>query len=331
MANILLFIKNKEEKERIGDFLKLKNHQVITAESHSAALNLLFSDKKINIVIVEIENANKTDFLNSIKKVREEIQIIITTSSTIVSSAVVEKALDIVEYPANFKKLNEYLKKALQNTGEFLTRGKILLVDDNEELRCLITNLLEEENYEVIMTDEGEKAIDEVKKENYDLILIDVHLPPHRDMEIAKKIHNLSPRSYIVLMIPGEVEKEVRNILGVHSIYYDVLHKPFDYVTLLLTLKYLQKEADDYQHLINRTSSEKVLDYIKEKEEEVKKIYLKEKKVVSQWVIIVILALIIGTISTLAITIIPKFLQGISSKVEQIEKKVDTLEELQRR
>lgn len=331
MASILLFIKNKEEKERIGDFLKLKNHQVITAESHSAALNLLFSDKKINIVIVEIENANKTDFLNSIKKIREEIQIIITTSSTSNFPPMIEKTLGIVEYPTNFKKLNEYLKKALQNTGGFLTRGKILLVDDNEELRSLITNLLEEENYEVIMTDEGEKAIDEVKKENYDLILIDVHLPPHRDMEIAKKIHNLSPRSYIVLMIQGEAEKEVRNILGVHSIYYDVLHKPFDYVTLLLTLKYLQKEADDYQHLTSRTFSEKVSDYVQEEEEKTKKIYLKEKKVVSQWVIIVVLALIVGAISTYALTTIPNFLQGIFSKVEQIEKKINTLEELQRR
>ena len=55
--------------------------------------------------------------------------------------------------------------------------SKILIVEDNEMNRDMLSRRLERKGYEVIMAEDGQKGVDMSKSENPDLILMDLSLP----------------------------------------------------------------------------------------------------------------------------------------------------------
>ena len=51
---------------------------------------------------------------------------------------------------------------------------KILIVDDENDIAELISDILEDEGYETVIANDGKTAIKLVKEENFDLVLLDV-------------------------------------------------------------------------------------------------------------------------------------------------------------
>ena len=66
--------------------------------------------------------------------------------------------------------------------------NKILIIEDDKFLRELISQKLLKEGYDIIEAMDGEKGIEEVKKEKPDLILLDLILPGIDGFEILAKI-----------------------------------------------------------------------------------------------------------------------------------------------
>ncbi len=73
------------------------------------------------------------------------------------------------------KVLDLFVKKT--NPNGHVVRKKILIVDDNEIDRRIIQRLLVKANYDLIIAEDGEKALQLVKKERPDLILLDCVMP----------------------------------------------------------------------------------------------------------------------------------------------------------
>ena len=65
---------------------------------------------------------------------------------------------------------------------------KILVVDDELEIRDLLTNFLAEEGYEVIVASTGEEAIELAAKENPQVILLDIMMPGMGGLETCKRL-----------------------------------------------------------------------------------------------------------------------------------------------
>lgn len=65
---------------------------------------------------------------------------------------------------------------------------RILLVEDNEENRYLITFILEKNNYEVLIAKDGKTGIELASKEKPDAILMDIQLPDINGLEVTKRI-----------------------------------------------------------------------------------------------------------------------------------------------
>ncbi|OQX94475.1 two-component system response regulator [candidate division KSB1 bacterium 4572_119] len=65
---------------------------------------------------------------------------------------------------------------------------KILLVEDNEENRYLISFILEKNGYEVIIAENGQTGFEMALGEKPDLILMDIQLPDINGLEVTKKI-----------------------------------------------------------------------------------------------------------------------------------------------
>src|SRR3989344_4808577 len=69
---------------------------------------------------------------------------------------------------------------------------KILIVEDDRQLQTALKDKLESENFNVSTASDGQEGLEAAKKENPDLILIDILLPKINGISMAKEIKKLN-------------------------------------------------------------------------------------------------------------------------------------------
>lgn len=119
---------------------------------------------------------------------------------------------------------------------------KILLVDDNENMQFILGNLLTEEGFIVFSANNGKAALDLIKDNPPDIVLLDIHLPGIDGIEVLEKIKQLYPDPVVIMITAyGDVKSAVRSIkLGA----YDYITKPFDNEELIYTIRKALKTRD---------------------------------------------------------------------------------------
>ena len=93
---------------------------------------------------------------------------------------------------------------------------KILIIDDELEVRNLFYDIFTKEGYEVVTIAGGEESIKAVKKEKPDLVLLDFNMPNINGIEILKEIRKEDTKTKIVMLTAvgsEDLEKEAR-LLG---------------------------------------------------------------------------------------------------------------------
>lgn len=110
---------------------------------------------------------------------------------------------------------------------------KIIVADDERALRLLVVGTLEIREYNMLETDNGIDALDMVKKERPDLIILDVMMPGMTGYEVCKHIKSnpdLVETKVLILTAKGQqTDKEAAK--EVSADYY--LSKPFSPMELL--------------------------------------------------------------------------------------------------
>ncbi len=133
---------------------------------------------------------------------------------------------------------------------------KILIVDDEENMRFILSELLETANYKTHQAENGMQAIDFIQKDRPDLVLLDYKLPGIDGMKVLKKIQQID-KSIIVIMITayGDIKNAVTSMkLGA----YDYLTKPFNNADILhlvkkaLNTSLLKKKEEVYHEQISK-------------------------------------------------------------------------------
>jgi class 3 adenylate cyclase/CheY-like chemotaxis protein len=111
-------------------------------------------------------------------------------------------------------------------------RGRILVVDDNEANRDMLSRRLEREGYELAVAADGTECLQRLETEAFDLILLDIIMPGLDGFEVLKCIRaNAAWNETAIIMISAldQIESVVRCIeMGAE----DYLPKPFDPVLL---------------------------------------------------------------------------------------------------
>ncbi len=110
-------------------------------------------------------------------------------------------------------------------------KKKIFVVDDNIDFSANITDILELKDYEVIVAQDGRQAIETIKENAVDLILMDIKMPVMNGVEAFKNIKKLRPEIPVIMMTAYAVEDLIRDALreGAFGIY----NKSFDFEELL--------------------------------------------------------------------------------------------------
>ncbi|MBU3950721.1 MAG: response regulator, partial [Proteobacteria bacterium] len=113
--------------------------------------------------------------------------------------------------------------------------NRILVIDDDDQLRISFCKLLKEEKYSVLGAASGEAGIEMVKQNPLDLIILDMRLPGIDGMETYKRIKNIDSKLPVIIVTAfGTTEIAIEATkLGA----YDYVLKPFDVAEMLNLIK----------------------------------------------------------------------------------------------
>jgi DNA-binding response OmpR family regulator len=101
---------------------------------------------------------------------------------------------------------------------------RILLVDDEESIRTLLTYPLRKDGYEVVVASTGREALDRFAEDQFDLVVLDVMLPETDGFDVCKRLRARS--SVPIIMLTAKAE-EFDKVLGLELGADDYITKPF--------------------------------------------------------------------------------------------------------
>ena len=104
-------------------------------------------------------------------------------------------------------------------------KPRILVVDDEESIREFLEIMLKKEGYEVTCVEDGERAIDLLKKKSFELVISDMQMPKVTGMQFLKHVKDQSPDTLFMMITAfGTTENAVEAMkMGA----YDYITKPF--------------------------------------------------------------------------------------------------------
>jgi DNA-binding response OmpR family regulator len=111
---------------------------------------------------------------------------------------------------------------------------KVLVVDDEDRIRKLVSSYLRVEDFEVLEADNGADAVGKVRRSKPDLVILDVRMPEMDGLEALREIRGFSDVYVIMLTALGE---ETDKVVGLSVGADDYLTKPFSSRELVARVK----------------------------------------------------------------------------------------------
>lgn len=119
--------------------------------------------------------------------------------------------------------------------------NRILLIEDEANLRNLVKLNLELEGYEVTTAENGKVALDKLQEAHYDLVILDLMLPKVSGMDVLTKLR--LENTTVPLIITSAKDTSTDRIAGLKNGADDYLTKPFEIEELLLRIHKLLERS----------------------------------------------------------------------------------------
>lgn len=118
---------------------------------------------------------------------------------------------------------------------------RLLLVEDDEALRFIVKDNLEQNNYQVEVAENGEAALNLFEQNSFDLIILDVMLPKIDGFQVAETIRKTNEQIPIIFLTARSMTED--KITGLSIGGDDYIPKPFSMKELLLKIKIFLKRS----------------------------------------------------------------------------------------
>ncbi|HWR42002.1 response regulator transcription factor [Sporomusa sp.] len=130
--------------------------------------------------------------------------------------------------------------------------SKILVVDDEPKILRIIEHCLSREGYEVATATDGQQALEQFQRQDYDLVVLDLALPKVDGFQVCRTIRETSSVPIIILSVRNQ---ELDKILGFNLGVDDYLTKPFSPVELCLRVKAVLRRTKVERKVLNNEGS----------------------------------------------------------------------------
>ena len=130
--------------------------------------------------------------------------------------------------------------------------AKLLIVDDEEKIREMIGKYAAHEGHETVLANDGKMAVDLFRKQDFDLVVMDVMMPEMDGYEALKKMKEIKDVPCIFLTALGQ---EYDRIYGFDVGAEDYVTKPFSLKELMMRIKVILKRE-------NKSSSKIMVDQL---------------------------------------------------------------------
>lgn len=114
--------------------------------------------------------------------------------------------------------------------------NKILIVDDSPTERLYLTDILEKNGFTVCTANSGDEAIERIRAERPQLILMDVVMPGTNGFQVTRAIARDPELSAVPIIICSSKNQETDRIWGIRQGAKDYLVKPVDPERLLASI-----------------------------------------------------------------------------------------------
>ena len=236
-----------ENAPHVARYLKEKleswGFEITIASSGRAALNKI-SETLPDLILLE-ENMPEMDGIHTLRLIRDlsEDVPVIMLSDYIPQELIDEKEnLKIAGFSPKgyeFNKSAIMIREALQKKekGEISEKKKILVVEDEPDVRKALKIRLEDNNWDVLLAPDGDEALKEIRKSHIDLIILDIMLPKMNGYKICRLIKFDAKYKHIpVIMLTVRAEKEDK-ISGMEAGAEEYITKPYSSELLITKIK----------------------------------------------------------------------------------------------
>jgi two-component system, OmpR family, KDP operon response regulator KdpE len=139
----------------------------------------------------------------------------------------------------------------VQRVGMKPNEGRVLVVDDDPQIRRVMRTTLEAKGYDVDEAGSGEQALELSRDEKFDLIILDFNLPGKSGVEVCREIRALSTTPVIMLTVRDAGEDKIE---ALDAGAFDYVTKPFAMGELLARIRAVLRrtpasEASGVSHL----------------------------------------------------------------------------------
>lgn len=128
-------------------------------------------------------------------------------------------------------------------------KNHIIIVDDEQSIRELCKDFLEEEGYKVTLAIDGQEALQKMDQDDFDLFIVDMAMPRLGGFELMKMIKNKQPLAVVIILTGfSSIEGAIK---AVHAGAFQYLSKPINADELLESVrKGIQYSQDLYGPLL---------------------------------------------------------------------------------
>jgi excisionase family DNA binding protein len=103
--------------------------------------------------------------------------------------------------------------------------GSVLIVDDDPMIREVLREIIKDQHYVVVAADTGEAALDEIEKQHFDLIFLDLLLPGISGIQLLEKIKDKDKESVVVIITAFADEPAALKAMSLGPLL--LIRKPF--------------------------------------------------------------------------------------------------------
>ncbi|MCX6245287.1 MAG: response regulator [Bacteroidetes bacterium] len=236
---ILLTDDNKEFSDNLKDILELKGYEVLMAHDGFKALEII-KDNKVDLILMDIKMPvmNGVETYKQIKTIVPSTPVIMMTAfalEELIQESLQEGAFACLRKPLDFEQLFTTIENALPHGS------MILIVDDDVDLCSNLTDMLGRKGYSISVAFDCVTALEKVKVNKFDIMLLDMKLPALNGFETYQAIRKVCP-DIVVIIITGYASDMEEMVTAVREQgAYTLLEKPIQIDSLLKLLENIQK------------------------------------------------------------------------------------------